>query len=231
MSDAAQETKPTELMPWELETSTESAAPQSPARSDISEWLKNLDDREDEPAAPEQSPSWLTPTSKPMQPGDSESEELPDWLKDSVVSEDTHAPLPIKKQETDSAPRPEDEKIPASFEPVPASAPKPNLTIQTDRTNTAPPRPALLGNDKDALTVQKARELLAQGGLNGAMTEYSRLIKKGKLLEDIIFDLQEAVYSHPVDVIIWQTLGDAYFRANRLQEALDAYSKAEGLLR
>ena len=63
------------------------------------------------------------------------------------------------------------------------------------------------------------------------MTEYSRLIKKGKQLDDVIRDLQEAVYRHPVDVVVLQTLGDAFFRSQRLQEALDAYSKAEGLLR
>jgi DNA-binding SARP family transcriptional activator len=93
-------------------------------------------------------------------------------------------------------------------------------------------RPAsVLGSDKDAQAVQMARDLLSHGGLSGAMTEYVKLIKRGKLLEDVIYDLQEAVYRHPVDVIVWQTLGDAYFRTNRLQEALDAYSKAEGLLR
>jgi cytochrome c-type biogenesis protein CcmH/NrfG len=34
-----------------------------------------------------------------------------------------------------------------------------------------------------------------------------------------------------MDVVIWMTLGDAYKRANRLQEALDAYTKGEELLR
>ena len=35
--------------------------------------------------------------------------------------------------------------------------------------------------------------------------------------------------SYPVEVGIWQTLGDAYMRANRLKEALEAYNKAEEL--
>jgi cytochrome c-type biogenesis protein CcmH/NrfG len=39
------------------------------------------------------------------------------------------------------------------------------------------------------------------------------------------------LYRFPVDVNIWQSLGDAYMRANRLQDALDAYTKAEELLR
>ena len=51
------------------------------------------------------------------------------------------------------------------------------------------------------------------------------------MLEDITFDLKEALYRFPVEVSIWQTLGDAYMRSNRLQDALDAYTKAEELLR
>jgi cytochrome c-type biogenesis protein CcmH/NrfG len=50
-------------------------------------------------------------------------------------------------------------------------------------------------------------------------------------LDEVIHDLREAIYRFPVDVSIWQTLGDAAMRANRLQDALDAYTKAEELLR
>jgi cytochrome c-type biogenesis protein CcmH/NrfG len=57
------------------------------------------------------------------------------------------------------------------------------------------------------------------------------MIRKGKFLDEIIFDLREAIYRYPVEVPVWQALGDAYMRANRLQEALDAYTKAEELLR
>jgi len=89
----------------------------------------------------------------------------------------------------------------------------------------------MLGGDKDAMLLQRSRLLLEKANLESAMSEYSRLIKKGKYMEEIIFDLKEATYTHPVDVIVWQTLGDAYMRTNRLQEALDAYTKAEELLR
>jgi tetratricopeptide (TPR) repeat protein len=76
-----------------------------------------------------------------------------------------------------------------------------------------------------------AQNELTRGNIPGAMENYGKLIKKGKMLEEIIFDLREALYRYPVEVIILQTLGDAYMRANRLQEALDAYTKAEELLR
>ncbi len=76
-----------------------------------------------------------------------------------------------------------------------------------------------------------AESELGRGNIAAALDLYARLIRKGKSLEDIIRDLRDALYRYPVEVPIWQALGDAYMRANRLQEALDAYTKAEELLR
>ena len=78
----------------------------------------------------------------------------------------------------------------------------------------------------------QARNELSGSNIAGALESYIRLIKKGRFLDEVIFDLRDALnYRFPVDVDIWQTLGDAYMRANRLQDALDAYTKAEELLR
>ena len=49
--------------------------------------------------------------------------------------------------------------------------------------------------------------------------------------KSIIEDLQEAVYQHPMDTQILETLGDAFVKTARLQDALDTYTKAEDLLR
>ena len=76
-----------------------------------------------------------------------------------------------------------------------------------------------------------ARNELSRSNIPGALEMYGKLIKKGRFLDETIFDLREALYRYPVEVSIWQTLGDAYMRANRLQDALDAYTKAEELLR
>ena len=81
------------------------------------------------------------------------------------------------------------------------------------------------------LALSQAQDELTRSNIPGAMESYGKLIKKGKLLEEIIFDLREALYRYPVDISILQALGDAYMRANRLQEALDSYTKAEELLR
>ena len=76
-----------------------------------------------------------------------------------------------------------------------------------------------------------ARNELSRSNIPGALQAYEKLIKKGRFLDEVIFDLREALYRYPVEVSIWQALGDAYMRANRLQDALDAYTKAEELLR
>lgn len=67
--------------------------------------------------------------------------------------------------------------------------------------------------------------------LEAALLYYNRLIEQGGALEDIIHDLREALDHYPVDISIWQALGDAYMRSNQLQNALDAYTKAEELMR
>ena len=76
-----------------------------------------------------------------------------------------------------------------------------------------------------------ARTELSRSNIPSALEAYGKLIKKGRFLDEAIFDLREALYRYPVEVSIWQSLGDAYMRANRLQDALDAYTKAEELLR
>jgi tetratricopeptide (TPR) repeat protein len=85
--------------------------------------------------------------------------------------------------------------------------------------------------DKDAEFLAAAQAALDANQLNEAMQAYTKLIKKNRLLDEVIHDLREAIYRFPVDIIVWQTLGDASMRANRLQDALDAYTKAEELLR
>ncbi len=198
------------------------------------------------PVAPVESPNWFDAEPVKAVSTDSEIEELPAWLKDTSADEQ----LPVPEQVSDWV---VSQEIPAETEPpVSEAAPKEPVSqasaepVSFSVMDVAPveesapvesaPVPvlkstAILGGDKDAQIVQRARDLLGHGGLDGAMNEYSKLIKKGKMLEEVIYDLKEAVYSHPVDVVIWQTLGDAYNRSNRLQEALDAYSKAEELLR
>jgi hypothetical protein len=151
-----------------------------------------------------------------------------DWApvdeeKVKAVEPPPSAPQPAPEPKAAPAPKP---KKPAKKETVkPATPPEPYrepiTTIRGTGMLTMPVDP-ILGS---------ARNELSRSNIPGALEAYGKLIKKGRFLEEVIFDLREALYRYPVEVSIWQALGDAYMRANRLQDALDAYTKAEELLR
>lgn len=75
------------------------------------------------------------------------------------------------------------------------------------------------------------QENLLRGNIEFALAGLNELIEKGESLPETIEMIREALYRFPVDISLWQTLGDAYARNNQLQEALDSYTKAEELLR
>lgn len=90
-----------------------------------------------------------------------------------------------------------------------------------------PPQPA-----EPALNeLQKAKNKLDAGDIDSALEIYENMIDEKENIEQVIDDLSDASYDHPMDVSIIKTLGDAYMSIDKLQEALDAYSKAEDLLR
>jgi cytochrome c-type biogenesis protein CcmH/NrfG len=57
------------------------------------------------------------------------------------------------------------------------------------------------------------------------------LINSQQFLKQVIHDLNAAAGHYPQEISIWQALGDAYLRSDKIQQALDAYTKAEELLR
>jgi tetratricopeptide (TPR) repeat protein len=104
---------------------------------------------------------------------------------------------------------------------VPEAEPEPMAVMDMEAVETAP-----------AMSLEGAREALSGGNLTGALQSYSQLISQEENLDEVISDLQKALeYDHPVDIDVWQTLGDAYARSDQLQDALDAYTQAEELLR
>lgn len=224
---------------------------------EVAEWLQQLNADETagaEPAQPvqpqpyptEELPDWL----KEEEPAELPSEDLPDWLKVEVVE------LPVTVEPVKTEWKPEEppvvefvpvtpvvEEIPVvpvvetvSEVPVEVTAPQADAAIMAKvgamiMEPVAEKPVKIQSAEKDFALYENSKLELQRGNLTEAAQGYKKLIKKGKMLEEVIFDLREAQYSHPVDVVIWQTLGDAYMRANRLQDALDAYTKAEELLR
>ena len=225
-----------------------------PDETDESDWLRSLEDESQETGASpveetatDDLPSWLAGLDKD---GDQQTDEpalvsddLPEWLQSE--SEDKAAqPEPTASldwQPAESGETAQDEGPPVSeVEEQPAAEPATHVTapepVEPEPVAVPEQEQVTEGRTGVLSAAQDSGLSLAQGELNrgnipGAMESYGKLIKKGKLLEEIIFDLREALYRYPVEVAILQTLGDAYMRANRLQEALDSYTKAEELLR
>ncbi|MBS1249429.1 MAG: ComE operon protein 1 [Chloroflexi bacterium] len=93
------------------------------------------------------------------------------------------------------------------------------------------PEPLPEPEDEYQAALFGARGALASGEIEDALKHHEKLIEEKELLEEVIADLSEATYKYPMNVSILKTLGDAYMQVDKLQEALDAYSKAEDLLR
>jgi tetratricopeptide (TPR) repeat protein len=175
-------------------------------------------------------PSWLAsnaaPTIKPAaeSPQPPAEPTMPDWLKTDEQAQSSVQPashdegagpdLPdwLKNLESE----PEEEIIPAA--PTLVEAPQPSLSEIE------------VSSQPDEMLVQ-AQTALSKGHIDLALTIYARLIEQQKYLEETIHDLRDALYRYPVDSAIWQTLGDALFQNNRVQDALDAYTKAEDFLK
>jgi Flp pilus assembly protein TadD len=215
---------------------------------EVAEWLHQLNADEsvaEVPAQPVQPPAYTTEELpdwlKEEEPAELPSEDLPDWLKVEVVEQPAITEPPKPEWKPEEPPVVEEIFVIPVVETVPevpvvVSAPQADSAIM-DKVGAmimqpVPEKPVKVQSaEKDIALYENSKLELQRGNLTEAAQGYKKLIKKGKMLEEVIFDLREAQYSHPVDVVIWQTLGDAYMRANRLQDALDAYTKAEELLR
>lgn len=227
---------------------------QAPAEDeDIPDWLKTT---KEEPAAesqaveppieratgPEALPDWLQAIEQPSAPPPeaSPAEELPEWLRTDLEAETEQKPTsPAEWQPAEpTAPaysEPNTQPVPEVQKAIPAAPPAPKPVSQPVPEPAAKLMTERHRGQTDALssdpTLRAAQAAMKVGDIQTALQEYGKIIKKARLLEEVIFDLREALYLYPLDVLIWQALGDAYMRANRLQDALDAYTKAEELLR
>ena len=75
-----------------------------------------------------------------------------------------------------------------------------------------------------------ARSALQNNDLGNAIHQYYELIENPANVDKIIQDLNAVTSMYSTNFSYWQLLGDIYVKNNRLQDALDAYTKAERLL-
>lgn len=204
---------------------TEEAVPTT-AASDLPDWLQGVDEE-----------STLT--------AEDDETDTPPWLhRESWEAEErTNEPTPIKS--SDWHPIETAHKAPAKVETTPVTAQVKQQTSAVAQSIQQPlaqpkspapkpqPKKSPVKQEPQGVTVvlTQAKSELDRGDIPAALEHYGKLIKKGKHLEETISDLTDSLYRYPVEVGIWQTLGDAYMRDNRLKEALESYNKAEELIR
>ena len=233
--------------------------PAQPTSQDVPDWLRGMEQPAQpvEPAAPSEVsssnppvdlPGWLAGLDKEESttsfagPADAD---LPAWLANEhevapPVAEPTQPeewhPVEIEPQAAEAA-QPADWSVTA--EPsAQAKVPSREVSFKVEQPQPAKPSaPKMQRSSKPirkpeiGASLENAQSEMGRGNIGAAIEVYAKLIRKGKSLEEIIRDLRDALYRYPVEVPLWQALGDAYMRSNLLQEALDAYTKAEELLR
>ena len=88
-----------------------------------------------------------------------------------------------------------------------------------------PPRPPKARTTARTIqeTLAVARHALASNDLQDAAKQYGTLIRRRSLLDDVMADLTVAVERLPDSPELWQALGDAYMKADRAAEAVEAY--------
>jgi hypothetical protein len=239
-----------------MEASAGEEAEKAPAE-ELPGWLSELDRDQEQVATPGAMdaglPAWLRDETGEVvaEPTKIEPTRATDWQPaqakppEPEVQPPQPEPEPAMAQPEIAPPHPEPEPVMAQAEVPPR---QPEVTdvvsiieqriaaVQEPEKPVAPPRlrkpkgTGRLSMPLDPILGQ-ARNELSDSNLSSALDNYARLIKKGRFLDEVIYDLRDALYRFPVDVNIWQSLGDACMRANRLQDALDAYTKAEELLR
>jgi hypothetical protein len=123
-------------------------------------------------------------------------------------------------------PSPEMDALPG---PVSVTRPQdaPATSEQVVHAKPLEKAPDLNGSNR---ILHHAREDASQGNLDRALNAYQHLIRRNRLVSDILPDLARMVKQYPGDPGVWQTLGDALGRAGQADRAAQSYERAQRLL-
>jgi tetratricopeptide (TPR) repeat protein len=127
------------------------------------------------------------------------------------------APPEAKKEEpTEAPPQPAPAVTAATPEPEPEPAAE----------EAKPVEPSYKEPPTDAqLLLKSARGALAAGDAGRALSDYRKLIERKQNLDTVINDLESALDRYPNLPTLWQALGDAFMKADRLNDAIKAYQR------
>ncbi|MFN3308066.1 MAG: hypothetical protein ACK44E_02560, partial [Anaerolineales bacterium] len=187
--------------------------------------------------------------------------EIPAWITSATEEEETKEWLQEYSPESSSELLSAEKETPASISPeilMPSAewtesqesllavseSPKEPPTEIPFTEQIYPTQPALTEEEQfstsvklgefprsDLQLLEEARRALSKGVIEQALDKYQTLVKGRVELDRVIQDLSNALYQYPMEVKMWILLGDAYLRKDLFSEALDAYNKAEELLR
>jgi tetratricopeptide (TPR) repeat protein len=210
------EPEPTEEVELAAETSVDTPVAADEEADDVPDWLRNLE------IAPEEAAAAIDAVFEMPEPEPEQS-----VVEDEITNEwmqELPEKAPVAEEEAQSEPeepitesQPESEGVDVEIQPI-STAPVVEATPEEISIDTLS-------------TLNRAKTALNRGKPKDALVDYLTLIKHDQALEEIVQDLENALYQHPVDIDLWQAMGDAYAHSKRLQDALNAYTKAEELLR
>lgn len=226
-------------------TGAATSEPEPASHEEIPDWLKRLETtplEESTPAStgPEPEAQELDETSfewinAPADDQAAPTQSLPDWLnvpseaeEAAPAGEQKESPLPEWLTGVEEGEEAESLAVEETAEAYPVSyraAWEPEEVQEQEQAKSEVPASSATGDISGLLA------LLNHGELEKALEGYNEMIQNDEQLDQIIRDLRDALYRYPVDISLWQALGDAYAHSDQLQDALDAYTKAEDLLR
>ena len=223
------------FLPGEPETGSPEL--ETPAETEIPGWLDEAaavaqevpaepsPAAEPEPAQPtvQAPPGAVTPPAPAIEE-QKPAASAPETAKPSAVKQAAPPPMTppeaeVAKKQPDTASVPQT-SIPGSDlkagEPEPA---KGSSQAEAGRTRYKEPM-------TDAqLLLKSARGALAAGDAGRALSDYKKLIERKQNLETVINDLKQALDRYPNLPTLWQALGDAYMKADQLNDAIKAYQR------
>ncbi len=149
-------------------------------------------------------------------------------LKDTIFEEQTPSVESDSDKEMPEFPSWLDEE---KFEEEIPFQKKPDLQTETIPILEEKPIGGRIVNDEHIPTeILEARQSMYDADFERGIIQYAGLIKNNLFLDLIVQDLEGLSQTYTNEIGVWQNLGDAYLRINQVNDALQAYIKAEKLL-
>mgnify|MGYP000967494686 FL=1 len=140
-------------------------------------------------------------------------------------------PEPVEQSAPELVEEPQSEPV-GEAEPEPQEAPQavPVAEIPQAAEKVPARKVAAIPTGDYQVIFDQALSALDAGDIDNALPALTSLVASEQKLHEVIQVVDAAIHDNPTDFNLWVILGDAHGRNGDLQEALDAYTKAEEYL-